>query len=234
MGADGDGADVGGESGDEIIPHRGFTSLDDDDIPADMYYACLDGTFDYNANGIYGEPYDGLGGGEVDLFAEVYVGRACVDSQTEVNNFVKKTLAYQNIALSDENLRKVWMVGEYLGFGGVAEWGGNYKDEIKEGSSAHSYTTAGFEDSPYAASFDVSTLYDRDGSWSKSEIISIINDNTHLINHLGHAYVDYVMKMYNPDADGLTNDELYFIGYSQGCYDGAFDNRDDWGGLYQL
>jgi len=229
LGGDGDGDDVGGESGDEIIPHRGFASLDDDDIPADMYYACLDGTFDYNANGTYGEPNDGPGGGGVDLFAEVYVGRAPVDSQTEVNNFVAKTLAYQNINATDKNLRKVWMVGEYLGFGGVADWGGNYKDEIKEGSSAHSYTTVGFEDSPYAAPFDVSTLYDRDypgNDWPTSELISIINDNTHLINHLGHAYVDYVMKMYNPDVDNLTNDELYFIGYSQGCYDGAFDDRD--------
>jgi len=238
LGGDGDGADVGGESGDEIIPHRGFASTSsviDYDIPADMYYACLEGTFDDNANGTYGEPNDGLGGGEVDLFAEVYVGRACVDSQTEVNNFVAKTLAYQNISKTDENLRKAWMVGEYLGFGGVAEWGGNYKDEIKEGSTAHGYTTVGFEDSPYADSFDVSTLYDRDypgSDWPASEIINIINNNTHLINHLGHAYVGYVMRMYNADVDGLTNNELYFIGYSQGCYDGAFDGRTVFPGWY--
>jgi len=234
LGGDGDGDDVGGESGDDIIPHRGFAVLDvgDSDIPADMYYACLDGSFDYNANGIYGEPNDGPGGGEVDLFAEVYVGRAPVDSETEVQNFVAKTLAYQNTPMTDENLRKVWMVGEYIGFGGVAEWGGNYKDEITEGSSAHGYTTIGFENSPYAPGFDVSTLYDRDypgNNWPPSEIIGIINDNAHLVNHLGHAYVGYVMKMYNSDVVSLTNSELYFIGYSQGCYSGSFDNRDDYG-----
>jgi hypothetical protein len=228
LGGDGDGADVGGESGDDIIPHRGFAAGGENDIAADMYYACLDGTFDHNANGIYGEPNDGPGGGEVDLLAEVYVGRAPVDSEAEVQNFVRKTLAYQNMPMTDENLRKVWMVGEYLGFGGVANWGGNYKDEIKDGSSAHGYTTVGFEDSPYAPGFDVSTLYDRDYPghwWPASEIIGIINDNAHLINHLGHANVDYVMKMVNSDVDGLSNDELYFIGYSQGCYSGSFDNR---------
>ncbi|MGA2671012.1 MAG: C25 family cysteine peptidase [Dehalococcoidia bacterium] len=232
LGGDGDGADVGGESGDDIIPARGFAADGDSDIAADMYYACLDGTFDYNANGIYGEPNDGPGGGEVDLFAEVYVGRAPVDSQAEVQNFVSKTLAYQSMPVTDENLRKVWMVGEYLGFGGVADWGGNYKDEIKDGSSAHGYTTVGFEDSAYAPGFDVSTLYDRDypgHDWPASEIINIINDNVHLINHLGHANVGYVMKMVNSDVDNLTNDELYFIGYSQGCYSGSFDNRDDSG-----
>ena len=232
LGGDGDGADVGGESGDDIIPARGFAADVDTDIAADMYYACLDGSFDYDADGIYGEPNDGPGGGEVDLFAEVYVGRAPLDSESEVQNFVAKTLAYQSMPITDENLRKVWMVGEYLGFGGVADWGGNYKDEIKEGSSAHGYTTVGFEDSSYAPGFHVSTLYDRDyagNDWPKEEIIGIINDNAHLINHLGHANVGYVMKMVNSDVDGLTNEELYFIGYSQGCYSGSFDNRDDYG-----
>ncbi len=243
LGGDSDGGGGGGK----IIPHRGFFCrisdeapllgyITDYDIPADMYYACLDGTFDYNANGTYGEPGDGEDGGEVDLFAEVYVGRAPVDSPAEVQNFVNKTLTYQNISSSDENLTKVWMAGEHLwNHGKVGDWGGNYKDEIKQGSSAHNYTTVGFEDSVYAPRYDVSTLYDRDypgNNWPKSEIIGIINNNTHLINHLGHGNVNYVMKMSNSDANALTNDKLYFIGYTQACYCGAFDNRLTSGGYY--
>jgi hypothetical protein len=226
LGGDSDGADVGDESGDDIIPHRSFFSrLYSIDIPADMYYACLDGSFDYDADGIYGEGNDGPGGGEVDLFAEVYVGRAPVDSQAEVQNFVGKTLAYQDVDLNDGNLRKVCMVGERIS---TNTWGGDYKDEIKEGSSAKDYTTVGFEDSLYAPSFYVSTLYDRDypgNNWPTSEIVGIINDNVHLINHMGHADVGSTMKMVNSHVDGLTNEELYFIGYSQGCYCGSFDNR---------
>jgi len=236
LGGDGDGGDAGGESGNIIIPHRGFASICgeiDYDIPADMYYGCLDGTFDNDTDGTYGEPGDGPDGGEVDLFAEVYIGRACVDSQTEVRNFVNKTLAYQ-ATIDSLDLREVWMVGEYLGFGGVADWGGNYKDEMKAGSDAYGYTTIGFENSPYAGRFDVSILYDRDWSgnnWAKSEMISTINNDIHLLNHLGHADVGYVMKMTNDDVDSLTNKELYFIGYSQGCYSGSFDNRNS-SGLY--
>ena len=83
LGGDGDGGDVGGESGDTIIPHRGFYAnaygTIDNDIPADMYYACLDGTFDFDGDGIYGESNDGVGGGEVDLLDEVFIGRAPVD-----------------------------------------------------------------------------------------------------------------------------------------------------------
>jgi hypothetical protein len=236
LGGDGDGANAGGESGDNIIPHRGFAVYDpswaDNDIPADMYYACLDGSFDYDADGIYGEPTDGPNGGEVDLFAEVYVGRAPVDSQTEVQNFVRKTLAYQNTPLTDANLGTVWMVGEQLDSN---TWGGDYKDDVKTGSSAYSYTTVGFENSAYASGFNVSTLYDRDYSghnWPTSDIVGIINNNVHLINHEGHANVWTVMKMLNSDADGLTNSGLYFIGYSQGCYAGSFDDRTITPGTY--
>ena len=88
LGGDGDGADVGGESGDAIIPHRGFAAGGDTDIPADMYYGCLDGTFNQDEDEFWGEPTDGLNGGEVDLFAEVYVGRAAVDSPAELSLFV--------------------------------------------------------------------------------------------------------------------------------------------------
>jgi len=245
LGGDGDGDDVGGESGDTIIPHRGFyarvtttfPATIDYDIPADMYYSCLDGTFDYDGDGVYGEPNDGLVGGEVDLFAEVYVGRACVDSQEEVQDFVRKTLFYQTaVAAENADLGKVWMAGEYLEFGGVADWGGNFKDEVKEGSDAHGYTTVGLENSRYATGFNVSTLYDRDypgNDWPKSEIIGVINDNVHLINHAGHANEGYVMKMTNTDVDTLlTNDELYFVGYSWGCYCGAFDDRTSTAGVY--
>jgi len=231
---DADPVDVGGESGDLLVPHRGF-SVDaggevDDDIPSDLYYGCLDGTFDNSANGLYGEPTDGPGGGEVDLLAEVHVGRLCADSLTEVSNFVAKQPAYTSATPP----RAVLMVGEYLGFGGVADWGGNSKDEIKDGCSLYGYTTIGFLNSTSAAMYDVSTLYDRDypgNDWPPSELISRINAGLHVINHLGHANVDYGMKLYNSDVEALTNTS-YFVGYSQGCYSGSFDDRNTSPGSY--
>ncbi|MCG2826156.1 MAG: C25 family cysteine peptidase, partial [Thermoplasmatales archaeon] len=225
LGGDGDGADVGGESGDNIIPVRTLyaTAVDGDQgdqIPADMYYGCLDGNWNNDEDSYWGES------GEDDLYAEVYVGRAAVDSTTELSNFVMKTLAYE--ATQDTYLFDVWMVGEYLGFGGVADYGGNYKDEIKDGSLNHGYTTVGIP-----AEYNVSTLYDRDypgNDWPKSELIDIIDNNVHIINHLGHASVGYDMKLYNSDADALTNNR-YFFGYSQGCYPGSIDGWH-YGGYY--
>jgi len=395
LGGDADGADVGGESGDNIVPVRELWSFYEKEIPSDLYYACLDGSYDSDGNGIYGEPNDGPGGEEVDLMAEVYVGRAPVDSPSELSNFVNKTISYESTLMNDPYLKNTWMVGELLwedvpcfvekavykgnvsnpeeklnllrklrdkalkdryvnlyyeyspevmeilieepkllidaaglivkyipavryvigdergkdlkiGEKDVKEiisftkslkaeinerkeeiganrskdiiraieefeeqwnaskdktfsealkssiyfeknkngakrlsgetWGGDYKDEIKDGSCAHGYCTVGFPDT-----YNKSTLYDRDypgEDWPKSEIIDILNSNVHLINHLGHGSTLWVMKLCNApvyqsgpycgasgdtDVDDLTNDKYPFI-YSQACYPGAFDN----------
>jgi len=232
LGGDGDGVDVGGESGDDIIPVRilyafGYDGGNHDKIPADLYYAALDGNWNNDEDDYWGED------GEEDLYAEVYVGRAPVDSEEELSNFVMKTLAYEGS--HESYLEEVWMVGEYLG---DSTWGGDYKDEIPNGSSAHGYTTVGFPEY-----YNVNTLYDRDGYWPTSEMISVINNGAHIINHLGHAGILYVMKLCNApfyqagpfcgttgdtDVDDLTNTNYCFI-YSQGCYPGAFDN---WDGVY--
>ncbi|PKP59005.1 MAG: hypothetical protein CVT88_06395, partial [Candidatus Altiarchaeales archaeon HGW-Altiarchaeales-1] len=236
LGGDGDYANVGGESGNNIIPTRRLWAmnydLDDGDlIPADIYYAALDGNWNNDLDKRWGEP------GEYDLYAEVYVGRAPVDSAQEVSNFVMKTLAYEG----SEPKKEAWMIGEHLGFGGIAEYGGSYKDEIISGSTNNGYTTVGFPED-----YNVSTLYDGEyDEFSKSEVISIINNNTHIINHLGHGSTLYDMKLCNApiyqsgiscgtsgnrDVDNLTNDEYVFI-YSQACYPGAFDNWN-YNGIY--
>ncbi|HII07940.1 MAG TPA: hypothetical protein HA349_11705 [Methanotrichaceae archaeon] len=223
LGGDADGSHLGDDSWDNIVPARGLWAWDYEasppNIPSDLYYACLDGNFDYNGNGVYGEPEDGPGGGEVDLMAEVYVGRAPIDSYAEMANFVRKTIAYESTT-SDPYLKEIWMVGEYLGFGGDSDWGGNSMDEIKDGSGASGYDTKGFPDD-----YHKSTLYGRDREWDKMELMEIINGNIHTINHLGHANVGSAMKM-NIDDVGRLNNDKYFFGYSQGCYAGSFDNRD--------
>ena len=237
LGGDADYADVGGESGDNIIPARRFWAMskDDDDgnlIPADMYYSNFDGTFDYDNNGIYGEPGDGEYGGEVDLFSEVFIGRAPVDSVEEVSNFVNKTIAYEDLSGSEPYLKKTLMVGEDLR-PTINAWGGDSKDEIKN------YIVP-----PWTSS----TLYDRDytgNKWPKSEMITRIDQGQHIINHLGHSSTLWVMKLCNApvyqsdvycggsgdtDIEDLINDEYPLI-YSQGCYPGAFDNWN-YAGMY--
>ncbi|MCG2712961.1 MAG: C25 family cysteine peptidase [Candidatus Omnitrophica bacterium] len=221
-------ADSGGSASGEreaapIIPVR-MLKVSSTDIAADLYYACLGGTFDFDADGVYGETTDGAAGSDVDLEAEVFVGRAPVDSTIELSNFVKKTIAYENSTSS--YLTKVIMAGEDLGWD-PATYGGDYMDEIKNGTSANGYTTRGMANTG-CFSFDL--LYDKISVWATATLVTKLNAGIHVLNHLGHASNTLLGKTFsNTDADGLTNTD-YFFGYSQGCYSGAFDNCNSYGG----
>jgi hypothetical protein len=210
-----------------IIPYRGLFANEsglplynsfslgeeEDDIPSDIYYSNLDGNFNYDLDEHYGECADRndlINIDEADLLSEVFVGRACVDNEEELSNFVMKTLGYQNIE-SDPYLSKILFVGENLGFPGVSAFGGNYKDLIKP---------------IVPTNYNIETLYDRDlaNDWNKNDIIDIINKATpHIINHDGHSYYGYNMRMSNDDVEKLINTK-YFFAYSHGCMAGGFDN----------
>jgi hypothetical protein len=200
------------------------TTYYEDIMPSDIYYACLDGPYNYDNDGYWGEPHDGTAGGDVDLVAEVYVGRACVGSTDEVNNFVTKTVAYINRDVNDPYLKKYNFAAEYLGDYGIASYGGTYMDQLVNGSSDDGYTTVGISADDYV----ISKLYDTPSySWPSSAIISVINNGVHVINHLGHASYEYDLKIDTYDVDGLTNpsNRTCFI-YSQGCMAGGFDSGD--------
>lgn len=63
-------------------------------IPTDLYYACLDGRFDWdsNQNGIYGEITDGI-----DLNQNVIVTRVPLSVQSQVSNFIDKVIDYEKM-----------------------------------------------------------------------------------------------------------------------------------------
>ena len=197
-------------------------------MPSDLYYGCLDGTYNYDGDAKWGEPTDGEGGGDVDLISDVYVGRACVDNINDVNNFVTKTVTYINKDPQLPYLSNACFIGEYMGNYGIATWGGNYMDQLIDVCSDDGYTTSGVPSSDY----NIINLYDRDwagNNWPISALMTVINDGAHFINHLGHSNYDYNMKMYYEDVYDFTNTDYCFI-YSQGCMAGGFDT--DWGDCF--
>lgn len=66
--------------------------LDNNDMPTDLYYACFDGDFYWNANG-----NDSIGEADdnVSMYPSIYVTRASVRTSTDVNAFVSKVLFYE-------------------------------------------------------------------------------------------------------------------------------------------
>ncbi len=206
-----------------------------DNIPSDVYYSCLDGSFNFDGDSYWGEPIDGPNGGDVDLMSEVYVGRAPVGNVDELCNFVKKTLGYENA--DGIYLNRALMVGEYLGFVGDANYGSEMKNQVVDECYAHGYHTFGIPSLDYAHDdaicdpFVVDTLYDKEyeerfgESWKSDTLIDRLNSGVHLVNHLGHANYGYAMKLFNKDILGLNNTNPFFL-YSQGCNAGGFDKND--------
>ena len=191
-------------------------------MPGDIYFACLDNTYNYDGDSRWGEPGDGFKGTDVDLVAEVYVGRASVGGTGEADLFVGKTIAY--LTADDPYLKKAVWLGEHLGFGGTGEYGGYSKDEIIDINTNWGYTTAGLPTDMY----EIDKLYDMIHTWSASELIDRVNDGVHIINHYGHCNTSWALKMNSGTAaSSFINDKLCFI-YSQGCYAGCFDGPDCW------
>jgi hypothetical protein len=194
------------------------------DLPSDLYFACLDGTFNYDGDGANGEPTDGEGGGDVDLMAEVTVGRAAVDDIAEAEQFVSKTLEY--LTCNKPYLDNVLVTAERLYYGGDVEFAAPYMEEMFDSSAMHGYLTYGFP----TDQLNVEPLFDRDSEnqyWEISEIVDRINNGVHIINHLGHSNQFISYKMHYTELTQLTNDDLFFT-YVQGCLAGAFDWDNCW------
>jgi hypothetical protein len=194
---------------------------------SDIPFACLDNLGRGTSSSSY----------FMDFRSEVYVGRAPVSNSYELSRFVSKTIKYMQA--DETSYNKVLMVGEHLGFGGVAEFGANSMNALlgKPIKTSYGNGIPVKEDNTLSmGGYYIEKLYEKDEKWSGNDLISIVNrGNVNMINHLGHANIEYNMKLRTSSYDtgvpvsGFSNSE-YPIFYSQGCFAGAFDAG---GRLYQ-
>jgi len=207
------GGDTYGQTGEVYLPHRGFSVMGDDDVPSDLYYACLDGDWNADGDGLWGELED-----EPDYYAEVYVGRAPVCTPFEVQTFVGKVIHFDQNRLYDIMLHGAWV--------------DTYTDciDIKEGTEeidgCHDYITP---------EYSVHTLYESEiGEITPEMWDADFEAGRFIQNHANHGDTEmYALDGYNAyyesDAEALTN-TYYPVQLSICCYSGAFDGRTSYGG----
>ncbi len=210
----------------EHVPYRGLyckvqssTVYEDNDIPADLYFAALDGTWNDNGNNKWGEI------GEDDLLPEIGIGRFSISNMTEFNALMNKTIQYQQNPVLGE-LENPLLVGEWL-YDNPETWGADYLELLIGNHDDNGYTTNGIPENQ-----DIQTLYERDGSWSATTLKNKMNQGSSFLHHVGHANSNYAMKFYNSDItnsnfaplDGTTHN--YSLIFSHGCICGAFDDSD--------
>ncbi|MEZ5081888.1 MAG: C25 family cysteine peptidase [Bacteroidales bacterium] len=165
----------------EHIPYRGFycyaqsgSGYEDDDIPADLYYAGLDGTWNDDGDNKWGEP------GEDDLLPEIGIGRFSFSNTTELTNMINKSVAYQNNPVLGE-FRKALFAGEWL-YSSPETWGSDYLELLIGYQNENGYETMGIPDD-----YDFQKLYEETTSWGANTLITAINSGKQYVHHVGHA-----------------------------------------------
>ncbi len=202
---------IGGD--DDIIPTRMVKAPVYDskfkELPADIYFSGLDGDWDTDNDGVYGEEGGIYTPDEADLLAEVFVGRATVSTVGQAWNFVNKTIGYE-MGFSNQYGDDVLLIGEKLD-----DWtfGDSYKQEVWDLVLADE-------------GLNHSSLYAQDGTFSASAVLAAMGSDYHIINHVGHGNFEYMAGLYNDDVQGLAND-LPFIMYTQACEVAGFDEKED-------
>ena len=195
---------LGGDNG--IVPERAAYGHNENRttsrLVTDLYYACLDGSWDGDGDGLYGEPNDGDNGGDVDLLAEVYVGRAPVHNAAEVTNFVAKTLAFA----AHPRVGEAAFLGEYLGDGAQ---GGRALDPLRDLFLTHNVEW--LDDRPSMARV-----------WTSSQARALLNQSPALVAHVGHGSAYNCLGMNNTTAATLANASPFFL-CSSACESGFFD-----------
>lgn len=210
----------------EYVPYRGFYCMvqsssvyEDDNIPSDLYYAGLDGTWNDNGNNLWGEI------GEDDLLQDIAIARMPVSNMEELNHMLNKTISYQNSPVSGE-LRRPLLAGEFL-YSNPDTWGSDYLDLLIGYHDDNGYVTDGIpEDHEYE------TLYEENIAWNGTMLIAKINEGKSFVHHSGHANSDYVMHLYTSD---ITDANFYAVNgidhnftqiFTHGCICGSFESND--------
>lgn len=210
----------------EHVPYRGFycaaqssTLYEDYNIPADLYYSALDGSWNNNSNNLWGEP------GEDDLLPEVSVGRMPFSTNQELAIMINKTSKYQTNPVEGE-LNNHLLAGENLYYN-PDTWGSDYLELLIGMHDTNGYTTIGIP-----ATHNIHRMYDETNPWWPEDLMDAINAGSAFISHVGHANSNYTMKLYNEDitnqnfsgVNGINHN--FPIIYTHGCICGAFDEND--------
>ncbi len=198
----------------EIVPRRNVwyrrsyvgNYTDEDTIPSDLYFSDLDGDWNADGDNIYGESTD-----DVDLYSDVFVGRAPVRTVAQAETFVNKVLTYEKSPPPGYQ-KKILLPAGYL-------WPGIYDETLSQEAIARIVP----------GDWQVTRMYERNGDLTKEAFVDSVRSGfgfAHLVGH-GNEYGIYIYYgdeyLGSDDLDALNNNGLLGIHNSIGCMCGALD-----------
>jgi hypothetical protein len=203
-----------------IVPYRSLYCWaqegEEDQLPSDMYYACLDGTLNDDGDDRWGEV------GEDDLLPELGIGRLSFNNEAQFETIMHKTFSYlQNPVLGE--FTSPILGAEHLGDG---YYGSEDMERLIGENNDFDYTTYGYpEDYNFKRYYATPTM-----NWNSSAFRDVIGTGGQYVNHVGHANTDIVANwsmgtmgnQFFANNDGVNHNYMLF--HSHGCICGDFSH----------
>lgn len=197
----------------------------DKTIPCDLFYACFEGQFDWNANGndTIGEIQD-----NISMIPNVFVSRLPIRTKDHVSNYIQKLLKYEQNPPSQNYAKKFLMCGKHL-------WN-TYANGISDGQlkSELFYTTY---IQPYWNGIKY-RFYDSDTDFggnyydlTPENIIAQFNTGYQFVHYAAHGQFNY----WTTETNNLTpsyvtqldNSNYYPVIVTMSCLTNKFDSSVD-------
>lgn len=220
---------LGGD--DTVVPVRGCygdaMSTPDYNIPTDLYYACFNNNFkwDANSNGIYGELSDNIG-----MDPSIYVTRIPVRTPIEVEGFVKRTINYEKEPTENGWENNLLSVGNMLWY--MSKKDKNQSDSKVKGDKLYEEYISKYWNGTRTSFYDTYTDFPggKDYALSKAHLQEKLQYGYNFVQEISHGLPlgwglenDIYSK---EEALGLVNNN-YTIITTIACQTNAFDNFID-------
>jgi hypothetical protein len=186
-------------------------------VPTDNYYGCLDGNFNANGNGYWGE----YPGDDPDFGFEVFVGRVQTNLAGTVTEVVDKTLCYEGSRDATETNPYNYQTGVILG-GAFLDSSTNERYLMEYVRDNH-FTAPGWS---FTELWD--PTYPGGGVFNAAAFIGAMNAGRGIIAHAAHSNTTLIGTnsggVNASDLAALTNHPKFSgVLYSLGCYAGNTD-----------
>lgn len=222
---------LGGDS--DVLPPRYVNNSlyplgSSTNIPADLYFACLDGNWNANGNHRFGETATTSGASDdADFAEEVYLGRAPVTTLAATATFVDKVITYEGTAAGEEWPNRSLYAAEvlfpdpYTGVEIIQLDGSTYADQQITDHIVPCTTRESW------AMYEDFRSVTGDALLSREALIDTLNGGGYgIVNQIGHGFYFNMSvgnaNFTNGDADALTNGDALFMLYALNCSSAGF------------
>lgn len=188
------------------------------DIPSDAYYADLDGTWDGNGDGIYGEVADSL-----DMNPDIAVGRLSAATRSEAQVLVSKALRYatnplapplsKHLILAEVLFPYAWQPGQLISVDGAVQG-----ESLKVRAPACARVDRYYENvNAYPGAMPL----------TKAATLAALGRGYGIVNHIGHGARSQLSigseNLTMPDLATLANGDSLPLWISSNCSSAAVD-----------